>query len=245
MTASIIRPGQVFADASDFDPGIRTLLPQYDDMLDAIVRCLPSNISHVLDLGCGTGELTLKILQAYPTAHVTAVDYAASMLAKAQAKIAAQGFAEQATWIELDFGQWAEHPTALNLTQPLDVCVSSLAIHHLTDAMKLKLFSRIREQLSPQGCFWNADPVLPQDDRVRAIYQLARDAWAEEQGTTLAAVRAKTGTSQAHGHSSQDQLAPLMDQLAMLGQAGFAVVDVVWKYYGLAVFGGYTELNAA
>ena len=73
-------PGEVFANTADFDTGIRHLLPQYDEMLEVITRCLPSTSRRILELGCGTGELSLKILNRFPDAQVIALDYSPRML---------------------------------------------------------------------------------------------------------------------------------------------------------------------
>jgi trans-aconitate 2-methyltransferase len=71
----VIFPGEVFANTADFDSGIRQLLPRYEEMLEAIALCLPPSIQRILDLGCGTGELSLKVLKHCPTAEVVAIDY--------------------------------------------------------------------------------------------------------------------------------------------------------------------------
>lgn len=52
-------------------------------------------------------------------------------------------------------------------------------------------------------------------------------------------IRAKLGASSTQCYSSQDQLATLDAHLQMLSKAGFKIVAVPWKYYGLAVFGGW------
>ncbi|MFE1745877.1 class I SAM-dependent methyltransferase [Coleofasciculus sp. H7-2] len=229
-------PGEVFANTADFDTGIRQLLPRYDEMLDAIARCLPSTTKTILELGCGTGELSLKILKRCPDAQLVAVDYSPRMIQFAQKKLHAAGYAEW-TGIEADFGDWANH--ALELGESFDACISSLAIHHLTHEMKLKLFQRIRESLNPGGVFWNADPILPESPAMQEIYQTAREEWTLQQGTTLAEIRDKIGKSNPQGYSGQDQLATLTSHLEMLTIAGFGTVAVPWKYYGLAVFGGF------
>jgi len=234
-------PGEVFTDTADFDSGIRLLLPYYDEMLDAIARCLPPTAGRVLELGCGTGELSLKVLRQCTTAQLIAVDYSPRMLGYAQAKMEAAGYGDRVTWIEADFGDWAEAKVELPLAR-LDACVSSLAIHHLNDAMKLKLFQRIHQSLKPGGCFWNADPTPPESQVLASAYQAVREEWAARQGTTLAEVKAKTGTGiPSHGHSSHDHLATLTAHLGMLNTAGFEKLDVPWKYYGLAVFGGFAS----
>ncbi len=60
---------------ADFGTGIRQLLPRYDKMLEVISSCLPTTSRRILELGCGTSELSLKILNCFPDAQVVALDY--------------------------------------------------------------------------------------------------------------------------------------------------------------------------
>jgi tRNA (cmo5U34)-methyltransferase len=234
-----IFPGEVFANTSDFDEGIRQLLPRYNEMLDVITNCIPSTSRQILELGCGTGELSIKILNRFPKAEIIALDYSPRMLQFAQEKIAHAGYGHRWRGIEADFGEWANKPEKFAIDMKFDACVSSLAIHHLTDEMKQNLFTAVRKSLNNKGCFWNADPVLAESPTLAEIYQAAREEWANQQGKNLAQIRAKVGSSTTYGYSSQDQLASLEYHLRMLNIAGFNVISVPWKYYGLAVFGGY------
>lgn len=235
---SQIYPGEVFANTSDFDAGIRQLLPRYDEMLEVITCCVPSTSKKILELGCGTGELTLKILKRCPDADIIVLDYSPRMINFAREKVASSGYQERWSGKEADFGEWASNPDKFGIGTNFDACISSLAIHHLTDEMKQNLFIRIQETLSTGGCFWNADPTLPEAPTLAEVYKLAREEWITQQGTTLADVRARMGSSTTYGYSNQDQLATLNAHLQMLIQAGFSTVAVPWKYYGLAVFGG-------
>lgn len=231
-------PGEVFANTTDFDTGIRQLIPRYDEMLDALTRCLPTTSDRILELGCGTGELSLKLMHRCPDAQVIAVDYSPRMLEFASQKIKAAGYADRWTGRQADFGDWANDPTRVEIGTRFDGCVSSLAIHHLTDEMKLKLFRRIRASLNPNSCFWNADPILPESAMLKEVYQAVREEWTQQQETTLAQIRDRLGSSSPQGHSSSDQLATLSAHLQMLTTSRFNLVAVPWKYYGLAVFGG-------
>ena len=231
-------PGEVFTNTTDFDTGIRQLIPRYDEMLDAITRCLPATTNRILELGCGTGELSFKLMKRCPSAQVVAVDYSPRMLQFAKQKIQAFGYADRWTGIEADFGNWANDPTTAEIGTGFDACISSLAIHHLTDEMKLKLFRRISTSLNPNGWFWNADPILPESPLLKEVYQTAREEWVQHQGTTLAEIRDRTSSSSTQGHSNPDQLATLSAHLQMLTTAGFNSLAVPWKYYDLAVFGG-------
>ncbi|BAY77074.1 type 12 methyltransferase [Nostoc linckia NIES-25] len=234
-------PGEVFANTSDFDIGIRQLLPRYDEMLEVITRCLSSTSRRILELGCGTGELSIKILKRCPDAQVIALDYSPRMLQFAQDKITAAGYEHRWTGIEADFGDWANNPEKFDIGSEFDGCVSSLAIHHLQDEMKLKLFEQIAASLTQEGCFWNADPLLPESPILVEVYKMAREEWAVQQGINLAEIGAKRGISSNQGYSSQDRLATLDAHLQMLATAGFKTVAVPWKYYGLTVFGGWLQ----
>ncbi|WP_373530090.1 trans-aconitate 2-methyltransferase [Nostoc sp.] len=232
-------PGEVFANTDDFDTGIRQLLPRYDEMLEVITFCVPSTSRRILELGCGTGELSLKILNRCPDAQVIALDYSPRMLQFAQDKITAAGYQQRWTGMQADFGDWANNPENLDIGSEFNACVSSLAIHHLQDEMKLKLFERVAASLTQDGCFWNADPTLPESPVLAEVYKAAREEWSVQQGISLTEIGAKRGASSTQGYSSQDQLASLDAHLQMLSKAGFKTVAVPWKYYGLAVFGGW------
>lgn len=238
VTTTPIFPGEVFANTADFDTGIRLLLPHYDEMLDAICSGVPETAAHVLELGCGTGELTLRLLARCPAATLVAMDYSPRMLTAAKTKVLTMGHGDRVQWVEADFGDWALGKVS-GLETPFDAVVSSLAIHHLTHSMKQTVFQRIYQHLKPGGFFWNADPVLPAITALEIPFKQAREKWCVAQGHTLERARAGLGQTEPYGHSNQDQLASLSHHWDLLKAVGFTTVDVLWKYYGLAVFGGH------
>ena len=77
---------------------------------------------------------------------------------------------------------------------------------------------------------------------------MVREEWEKQQGKDLSEVRSQLAMNDQsvdyrsnQGHSAQDQLATLNTHLKMLSEAGFTTVAVPWKYYGLAVFGGWID----
>lgn len=239
MSATSIYPGEVFANATAFDSGIRQLLPHYDFLLDTLVACIPPTVRRVLELGCGTGELSLKLLERFPTAQLLAIDYSPRMVATARKKLTAAGLASRSQVLEMDFGAWAAGQYSGAIGKGFDACVSSLAIHHLEDGIKQQLFRQIALHLQPDGCFWNADPVLLPVPQLSKIYQAVREAWTASTGTTLELVRSQLGSSQPQGYSGQDRLATLEAHLDWLKASGFEAVATPYQYFGLAVFGGW------
>lgn len=117
---------------------------------------------HVLDLGCGTGTLTLLLAQATPAAQVVGVDADAEVLERARTKAAAT----DAT-MELVEG------TAGSLPFPdasFDRVVSSLLFHHLTLAGKRAALAESRRVLRSGGELHIADWGRPHDALMRVAF---------------------------------------------------------------------------
>lgn len=95
----------------------------------------------VVDLGCGTGELTRLLSERWPAAEVTGVDRSPDMLARARS--AAAGEASGIRWIEADAATWSP-------PRPPDLMFSNAALHWLPDHHRL--FPRLARTLAPGGC---------------------------------------------------------------------------------------------
>ncbi|HEY6073266.1 MAG TPA: class I SAM-dependent methyltransferase [Anaerolineales bacterium] len=99
----------------------------------------------VLDLGCGTGTLTLMIKQAAPEALVTGLDGDEEVLEIAATKARQAGM--QINW---------DHALAYDLPYPgksFDIVVSSLVTHHLASREKQLAFKEIHRVLRRGGAF--------------------------------------------------------------------------------------------
>lgn len=97
----------------------------------------------VLDLGCGTGLLTIMIKQSVPEAHVTGLDADEEVLKIARDKSHGADI------------QW-DQAFAFDMPYPdqsFDGVVSSFVTHHLTGADKLRAFREVHRVLRPHGCF--------------------------------------------------------------------------------------------
>ncbi len=96
--------------------------------------------SSVVDLGCGTGELTASLGARWPAATVLGVDSSPEMLAKA----AAHADEPRISFSAGDIASW-------NPTQPVDVLVSNAAFQWVPG--HLELFPRFVGAVSPGGWF--------------------------------------------------------------------------------------------
>ena len=77
-------------EATVFDRLFFKVMPRYQEMMQAVVDAIPFDKNdrlRIADLGCGTGNLTQRLVSAYPHAHITCIDMAENMLKMARAKL--------------------------------------------------------------------------------------------------------------------------------------------------------------
>ncbi len=217
-------------EAHKFDQIIRQLTPYYDEMLDALILALSFSVSgatQVIDLGCGTGTVARRIKETFPNASFTCVDIAENMLAMAKRKLGTNARYQLADFRSYEFDG------------TYDLVVSSLALHHLeTDKEKKIFYGKIFNSLAPGGAFFNADVILASSSRVQEGYM---KKWKDF-------MRKRVSDDEIESkwipiHHEEDRPARLTAQLSWLCDIGFTEVDVVWKYYNFAVYGGRKGLG--
>ena len=136
--------------------------PRLQPGLDLIARLPELEPRRVVDLGCGTGELTALLAHRFPKAEVVGIDSSAEMLEKARARFPEIRF-EQG-----DIADWSG---------PVDVLFSNAALQWLD--RHEQLLPRLLAQVAPGGVFAAQMPRnfdAPSHQRMR---QLAAEApWA-------------------------------------------------------------------
>jgi ubiquinone/menaquinone biosynthesis C-methylase UbiE len=118
-----------------------------EDIAGAVLREVTlSPGMDLLDFGCGTGLLTLRL--APHVRSITGVDSSRGMLDVLEGKIAVQGPANvKIRLLDLDEGDL--------LSGSYDLVVSSMTLHHIRDVGPL--LAQFREILKPSGCLCIAD----------------------------------------------------------------------------------------
>lgn len=145
-----------------YDPVLRVTLRE-DEFKTALVRqAALAPGERVLDLGAGTGTLTLLLKRAEPRAEVVGVDGDPEVLARARAKAAEAGVA-----IAFDEGM------AYALPYPeasFDRVVTSLVLHHLARDDKRRALREAWRVLRPGGELHVADWGKAQNVLMRALF---------------------------------------------------------------------------
>ncbi|MBI5030329.1 MAG: methyltransferase domain-containing protein [Chloroflexi bacterium] len=118
----------------------------------------------VLDLGAGTGTLTVLLKQAHPNAEIIGIDGDPAVLSIARAKAA-----QQNVKITFDEGMAYQLPYE---NQSFDRVVSSLVFHHLTTEDKQRTLNEVYRILKPSGELLIVDFGEPQNLYARIIATL-------------------------------------------------------------------------
>ena len=180
---------------------------------------------HVLDVGCGAGNYTLKLLERLPNLDVTLIDLSRPMLDRATERI---GLATtgRITAIQGDIRE-VDLPT-----EGFDIILAAAVMHHLrTDAEWNSAYSALYRALRPGGSLWVFDLV---DSAIPAVRQLL----TQQYGEFLARLKDESYRDHVLAYiEKEDTPRPLPFQLDLLRQVGFSQVEVLHKNNCFAAFG--------
>lgn|SRR5699024_586595 len=117
---------------------------QWYEFTESIIKRESQEVNSIVDLGCGTGEVTLKLAKA--GYNVVGIDYSQEMLAHAAEK--AQQEKQSITWLKQDL-------RSLEGLSNVDLAISYCdVINYIPEKADLqKVFSNVWELLKPGGIF--------------------------------------------------------------------------------------------
>ena len=213
------------SEAVEYEKIISQLIPYYTEMLEATASIISFDTNKefkVIDLGCGTGTLSVEILKKFPKAKITCVDIAENML-----KIAEEKLGSSFEYINSDFNDFI-------FPDKYDLIVSSLALHHLlNDDDKKVFYNKIYDALNSGGVFINADVITGSDKFLQEIYL---EKWMKYMERNMS--KEEIEEKWLPNYYSEDRPIPIMQHLKMLDEVGFSDIDVIWKYYNYSVYTG-------
>lgn len=108
---------------------------------------------HVLDLGCGPGDIPIRFLRAFPDARVTGVDASRPMLDLAAEAVAEAGLADKVTLR-------CERFQALTLPEQADALLSNSLLHHVPNP--LQFWFHLKQWAMPGACVLVMDLLRPE-----------------------------------------------------------------------------------
>jgi trans-aconitate methyltransferase len=213
-------------------------------MLDALAALLPASFV-ALDLACGPGSISQRLLARFPEARAIAVDMDPVMLAVGQGALGT--IDGRLRWVEADLASpgWLE---ALGETR-LDAVLSTTALHWLEPEPLTRMYHDLGRLLRPGGLFLNGDnmafgsaqPTLARlsqgalDEQWTDAAFAARgvetsEQWWEALALEPASAPLITARNQLLAGKRRQESSPGFDvHVAALRDAGFREAGTIWQ----------------
>jgi tRNA (cmo5U34)-methyltransferase len=195
------------------------------DLITQAAAATNPQATSLLDVGCGAGNYTLKMLAALPNLDVTLVDLSQPMLDRA---------VERASQVEV--GRITTHQADIRdlvLGQAqFDLILAAAVLHHLREEAEWEaVFARFYAALKPGGSIWISDLIEHSTGPVQAVM------WARY-GDYLTRLKGEAYRDQIFAYIEQeDTPRPLLFQIDMLRKVGFSEVEILHKNSCFAAFG--------
>jgi tRNA (cmo5U34)-methyltransferase len=195
------------------------------ELIARVATAVTPAATHLLDIGCGAGNYTLKLLQYAPNLNITLVDLSKAMLDRAVERVRAVTQGEvttaQADIRDLDLGELR-----------FDIIVAAAVFHHLRqDAEWLNVFRKCHAALKPGGSIWISDLIEHPNPSIRAVMHA-------RYGEYLTELQGLEYRDQVFAYIEQeDTPRPLPFQLDLLREVGFREVEILHKNSCFAAFG--------
>jgi trans-aconitate methyltransferase len=237
---------------------------QFDRLADYIPHAAGAAIS-VLDLGAGWGPVTRCVLDRFPNARATLLDYSEQMFAVARTNL--QSYGDRVRYVLADLSRPGGVAQAVVAAGgPFAAIVSASFSHNLHDDARLKeLFRELRAALEPGGGFLNLDNMSTASPLLQSVWQRGRieqhrrrrqaetgrlpsveEAEAELQaerrrrfgiGGQPSAQPDTQPVAQRRGGTSRS----VYEHLTWLREAGFDVAECFWRQDQRVLVGAYVE----
>lgn len=153
--------GKISADYLLVMQGIPHLADIDREVVEAIRRFKPavSGALNVLEIGCGSGRATAKLLAARPDISLTAVDNEPQLLAQARQSLKSEIAQGRLALVESDAMTWLQS----SADTQFDVVASVMALHNFEHGYRSRVLREIHRVLKPEGFFVNGDKYPPDD----------------------------------------------------------------------------------
>ena len=214
-----------------YDAYIRDIVPAYEKMQDVIVEMLcqlynKKPIQSVIDLGVGTGMLAYRILS-----KMKAVKYTGYEWSEGFASISRQRLKLFPCVLDIR----AEDFLSAVFPRPVNVVVSTMTMHYLSNKEKKEVFKKIYDCLADKGVVIIGDRIISKDKLLQSIFRKRMiDFWDVTTKYWRTEVRNKHNTV----NDQKEEPWYLDEQLSWLKKVGFSEVGCVWRDFNYCVFYG-------
>jgi tRNA (cmo5U34)-methyltransferase len=213
---------------SDLGTGQKTVIDaEYSlEIITEAVRYVTPKAKTLLDIGCGAGNYTLKMLQKIPGLNCTLIDLSMPMLLKAQERVTKETSGTvrifQSDILEIDLPE-----------EEYCVVVAGAVLHHLREDSDWEIvFNKIYRSLKPGGSFWICDLIIHD---VPAIQELFKNNY----GDFLEGLGGEHFKEKVFDYiDKEDTPRSVNFQVELMKKAGFKQIELLHKNACFAAFGG-------
>ena len=191
----------------------------------AAISATPS-IQRCLDIGCGAGNNTIKLLREYTgDFDCDLCDLSEPMLKKAQERVSV----ETTGVVRIFHNDVRDAPLP---EEGYNVILAAAVLHHLRDEQDWEsTFRKLYSLLRPGGSLWITDMVSHEDPKVHAMM------W-QRYADYLTDLGGKEYQEKVFAYiDKEDSPRPVTFQLELLKKVGFAHTDILHKNSCFAAFG--------
>lgn len=240
-----------------WDTQQQNYLPDREERFTALIDAVQESAGRadpvVLDLGCGPGSLSVRLLDRIPAATVVAIDADPLLLALGRVALAGRrGEPGRPGGLRFEDRDLREQgwSSDLGMPRPADAVVSTTALHWLPQDTLVAVYAEAATVLRPGGVLLNGDHLREDETDAPTLTRLGRaliereerrrapdgygetwagwwEAAAEDPALSdLAAARKRLGLESEH-HGSRSGLLTVHE--AALRAAGFTEVGTLWQ----------------
>lgn len=196
------------------------------ELLTSAAKVIKPDATTLLDLGCGAGNYTLKMLSKLPNLDCTLVDLSQNMLDKAYQRVSEVTSGK----IEIIQGDIREIDLPTN---HFDIILAGAVLHHLREDSDWEfVFQKLFNSLKFGGCLMISDLIFQENLAVNEL------VW-ERYGDYLTQVGGKEYQQKVFDYiEKEDTPRSMTFQLDLMKKVGFSSTEILHKNSCFGAFGG-------
>jgi ubiquinone/menaquinone biosynthesis C-methylase UbiE len=205
------------------------------DIIAKLIKAICPNPELIVDLGCGTGSLTIRLLEEFDAAKIYAVDSDPASLLLAEHRLTHFKNRVQIVQADITKMDWDKCIGA-------DTVVSATALHWLKAEDLEAVYQQIHKILRNGGIFLNADHSGSSSNLIQRYWESNREQMLREQTQSAddwdgfwrqflseLGDDARIERQKALQWQGTEEGMPLQRHFQKLQQCGFEYIDCFWR----------------
>jgi tRNA (cmo5U34)-methyltransferase len=202
--------------SKDYTSDMMGCVPHYSKLISVFTSCLPKKFipKYILDLGCGNGNVTSKLLQLFPESNFTLLDASQEMIAICKARFKSS----KVEYVNSYFNNYRFKSDYYNLI------TAGFSLHHCDSEEKKTLFKHIYKSLKKGGVFSFSDLMI---NKNKPEHSKLLKEWKTFVNRTFPDGE-KWKWLMEH-YNEFDKPDDYIDQIQWLKEAGFKIINLPFK----------------